>query len=131
MKAVIVDNFTSIWDSASTSRAWKMANIKLLYKGVAARTKLSNFRPTNITLVLYRMCLQVLRGRLQRRVEQTGFLGKLQNGFRTGKRMEDSLSVPIQAIELVRQEDRQPFTAYLGISKAHETVDLRLLRSPS
>lgn len=45
--------------------------------------------------------------------------------------MEDSLSVPIQAIELVRQEDRQPFTAYLGISKAHETVDLRLLRSPS
>ncbi|KAM7314814.1 hypothetical protein ISCGN_004598 [Ixodes scapularis] len=75
------------------------------------------------------MCTQIIRTRLQKWAEETEVLGELQNGFRTGRCIEDNLFVVTQCIEVAVQEGRPLYAAFLDISKAYDTVDRNILWS--
>ncbi|KAM7295530.1 uncharacterized protein ISCGN_025030 [Ixodes scapularis] len=71
---------------------------------------------------MYRVGMQVIRRRLQGWAEQKHVLGELQNGFRSGRQLEDNLYVLTQAIEIVQQEGRHLWAAFLDIEKAYDSI---------
>ncbi|KAG0424575.1 hypothetical protein HPB47_028201 [Ixodes persulcatus] len=106
MRAFLAENLTEILADAQAPETWKETRMKLLYKGKGEKADLGNYRLISITSVLYRMCTQIIRTRLQKWAEETEVLGQLQNGGQTTLR-----SVP-------------------GcISKAYHTVDRNILWS--
>lgn len=50
-------------------------------------------------------------------------MGELHNDYRTRRFIEDNLVVVTQCLEVVAQEDRQLYAAFLNISIASESVD--------
>ncbi|KAM7284816.1 hypothetical protein ISCGN_001910 [Ixodes scapularis] len=129
MRALVAENLTEILADAQVPETWKETRMKLLYKGKGEKADLGNYRPISITSVLYRMCTQIIRTRLQKWAEETEVLGELQNGFRTGRCIEDNLFVVTQCIEVAVQECRPLYAAFLDISKAYDTVDRNILWS--
>ncbi|KAM7291590.1 hypothetical protein ISCGN_028163, partial [Ixodes scapularis] len=129
MRALVAENLTEILADAQIPETWKETRMKLLYKGKGEKADLGNYRPISITSVLYRMCTQIIRTRLQKWAEETEVLGELQNGFRTGRCIEDNLFVVTQCIEVAVQEGRPLYAAFLDISKAYDTVDRNILWS--
>ncbi|XP_077564602.1 uncharacterized protein LOC144180069 [Haemaphysalis longicornis] len=65
--------------------------------------------------------------RLQRWAERRGVLGKLQAGFRVGRRIEDNLFVLTQCIEIALQTVSPLYVAFLDISKAYDLVNRDVL----
>ncbi|KAM7295203.1 hypothetical protein ISCGN_024708 [Ixodes scapularis] len=129
MRALVAENLTEILADAQVPETWKETRMKLLYKGKGEKADLGNYRPISITSVLYRMCTQIIRTKLQKWAEETEVLGELQNGFRTGRCIEDNLFVVTQCIEVAVQEGRPLYAAFLDISKAYDTVDRNILWS--
>ncbi|KAG0444711.1 hypothetical protein HPB47_013473 [Ixodes persulcatus] len=129
MRALVAESLTEILADAQVPETWKETRMKLLYKGKGEKADLGNYRPISITSVLYRMCTQIIRMRLQKWAEETEVLGELQNGFRTERCIEDNLFVVTQCIEVAAQEGRPLYAAFLDISKAYDTVDQNILWS--
>lgn len=87
---------------------------------------INNCRPIAITLVLYRMAMQVVKDWLERWAVRKGVLGKLQAGFQVGRRIED-LFVLTQCTEIALQTGSPLYVAFLDISKAYDRVNRELL----
>ena len=64
--------------------------MKLLHKG--GRTdELKNYRPIAIISDTCKLCMLMVRERIDKWTEESGMLGEIQGGFRRGKRTEDNL----------------------------------------
>lgn len=96
---------------------WKQSRLTPLYKGMEDRRDLCNHCPISVSPVLHQMGAQVIRDQLQRWAEK-GILREQQTAFHAGRRIDDSLFVLTQYIEIAKQTWRQHYAAFLDISQA-------------
>ena len=52
--------------------------------------------------MIYKLCMIIVRDRMNRWVEASGMLGNIQGGFRKGRRPEDDLLIMEHLIEMTR-----------------------------
>lgn len=129
MHEKMVDLIAQVLVEALIPVAWRRNKVSPLYKGSGDRRDPANYRPIAVTPVLYRVCVQVVRERLQSWAERKGVLGELQTGFRSGRGIEDNLFVLTQCVEIAQQTRRPLYVAFLDISKAYDCIDQGILWS--
>ena len=79
----------------------KECRVKLLHKG--GRTdELKNYRPIAIINITCKLCMLMVRERIDKWTEDSGMLGEIQCGFRRGRRTEDNLFMLERLIEMVK-----------------------------
>lgn len=122
MKEALQGALGDVLHGRDVPKDWRHGRVKLIYKGTGEKTDLTNYRPITVTSTMYRVGMQVIRRRLQGWAEQKHVLGELQNGFRSGRQLEDNLYVLTQAIEIVQQEGRHLWAAFLDIEKAYDSI---------
>ena len=70
-----------VLNGADILKEWKESRVKLLRKG--GRTdELKNYRPIAIINVTCKLCMLVVRERIDKWTEDSGMLGEIQDGFR-------------------------------------------------
>ena len=73
----------------------------MLHKG-GIRDELENFRPIAIISVMCKLCIMMVRERINEWTEDSGLLGEIQGGFRRGRRKEDNMFMLDRLIEMVK-----------------------------
>ena len=106
-----------ILNGADIPKEWKESRVKLLHKG--GRTdELKNYRPIAIKNITCKLCMLMVRERIDKWTEDSGMLGEIQGGFRRGRRTEDNL-----LIEMVKGRKEEIFVAFLDMEKAYDRVN--------
>ena len=62
----------------------------MIHKG-GNHSDMKNYRPIAIISIVCKICMMIVRDRINEWVEETGMLGDVQGGFRRGRRTEDNL----------------------------------------
>ena len=69
---------------------WKEGRVKLLHEGGRA-DELKNYRPIAIINLTCKLCMLMVRERIDKWTEDSRMLCEIQGGFRRGRRIEDNL----------------------------------------
>ena len=115
-----------ILNGADIPKEWKESRVKLLHKG--GRTdELKNYRPIAIINITCKLCMLMVRERIDKWTEDSGMLGEIQGGFRRGRRTEDNLFMLERLIEMVKGRKEEIFVAFLDMEKAYDRVNRKKL----
>ena len=115
-----------ILNGADIPKEWKESRVKLLHKG--GRTdELKNYRPIAIINITCKLCMLMVRERIDKWTEDSGMLGEIQGGFRRGRRTEDNLIMLERLIEMVKGRKEEIFVAFLDMEKAYDRVNRKKL----
>ena len=111
-----------ILNGAVIPKEWRESRMKLLHKG--GRTdELKNYRPIAIISITCKLCMLMVRERIDKWTEDSGMLGEIQGGFRRGRCTEDNLFMLERLIDMVKGRKEEIFVAFLDMEKAQkETV---------
>ena len=79
-----------VMNGGNISKQWIESRVVLVYKetGVSER---NNYRPVAIINVICKLCMIIVRDRINRWVEENGMLGEVQGGFRKGRSAGNNL----------------------------------------
>ena len=132
LKALEVDEveklrglMNGILNGADIPKEWKECRVKLLHKG--GRTdELKNYRPIAIKNVTCKLCMLMVRERIDKWTEYSGMLGEIEGGFRR-RRTEDNLFMLERLIEMVKGRKKEIFVAFLDMEKAYDRVNRKKL----
>ena len=114
-----------ILNGADIPKEWKESRVNLLHKG--GRTdELKNYRPIAIINITCKLCMLMMRERIDKWTEDSGMLGEIQGGFRRGRRTEDNLFMLERLIEMVKGRE-DIFVAFLDMEKAYDRVNRKKL----
>ena len=79
-----------ILNGADIPKEWKESRVKLLHN--TGRTdELKNYRPIAIIHITCKLCMLIVRERIDKWTEDSGMLDEIQGSFRRGSRTEDNL----------------------------------------
>ena len=84
--------------------------MKLLHKG-GRSDELKNYRPVAIISVICKLCMLMVRERIDKWTEDNGMLGEIQCGFRRGRRTKDNLFMVERLMEMVKRRKEELFVA--------------------
>ena len=97
-------------------RQQQQSRVKLLHKG--RRTdELKNYRPIAIINITCKLCMLMVRERIDKWTEDSGMLGEIQGDFRRGRRTEDNLFMLERLIEMVKGRKEEIFVAFLHMDQ--------------
>ena len=106
-----------ILNGADIQKGWKESRVKLLHR--AGRTdELKNYRPIAIMSVTYKLCMLMVRERIDKWTEDSGMLGEIKGSFRRGRHTKDTLFMLERIIEMVKGRKEELFMAFLDMEKA-------------
>ena len=74
-----------------------------------------------------KLCMLMVRERIDKWTEDSGMLGEIQGGFRRGRRTEDNLFMLERLIEMVKGRKEEIFVAFLDMEKAYDRVNRKKL----
>ena len=107
-----------ILNGADIPKEWKESRVKLLHKG--GRTdELKNYRPIATINVTCKLCILMLRERIDKWTE----VSEIQGGFRRRRRTEDNLFMFERLIEMVKGRKEEIFVAFLDMEKAYDRCE--------
>ena len=108
------------------SQKRRESKVKLLHKG--GRTdELKNYQPIAIINVTCKLCMLMVRERIDKWTEDNGMLSDIQGGFMRGRRTEDNLFMLERLIEIVKGRKEEIFVAFLDLQKAYDQVNRKKL----
>ena len=113
-------------NGADIPKEWKESRVKLLHKG-GRRDELNKYRPIAIISVICKLCILMVRERIDKWTEDSGLRGEIQGGFRRGRRTEDNLFMLERLIEMVKGRKEEIFVAFLDMEKAYDRVNWKKL----
>jgi hypothetical protein len=119
----LVEKFNEIFAGEKLPDDWRIGRIAVLPKEGVDNSKLENRRPLTITSIIYRIFMQVFKGRLQDEMEKENKIGPWQCGFRKGFRIEDNLFVLTQVREMAAKLGKNLVAGFIDIKKAYDMVD--------
>ena len=123
---VIAGLMNGILNGADIPKEWKENRVKLLHKG--GRTdEWKNYRPIAIINITCKLCMLMVRERIDKWTEDSGMLGEIQGGFRRGRRTEDNLFMLERLIDMVKGRKEEIFVAFLDMEKAYDRVNRKKL----
>ena len=106
----------SILNEADIPKEWKESRMKLLHTG-GKRDELKNYRPIAKISVICRLCMLMIRERIDKWTEDSGLLGEIQCGYTRGRRTKDNLFMLERLIELVKGKKDDIFVAYDRVNR--------------
>ena len=106
-----------VLNGANVPKEWKESRVVLIHKGGNAK-ELKNYRPIAIISVVCKLCMMIVKDRINEWVEETGMLGDIQGGFRRGRRTEDNLFMLERIIEMTKGRDDKLYVAFLDMEKS-------------
>ena len=107
-------------------KEWKESRVTLIHKGGSVH-ELKNYRPIAIVNIVCKLCMIIIRNRLNEWVESSRLLGEVQGGFRRGRRTEDNLFMLERMMEINRIRREQFFIAFVDMEKAYDRVNRKKL----
>ena len=111
-----------ILNGADILKEWKESRVKLLHEG--GRTdELKNYRPIAIINITCKLCMLMVRERIDKWTEDSGMLGEIQCGFRKERRTEDNLFMLGMLIEMVKGRREEICVAFLDMEKTYDRVN--------
>ena len=113
-------------NGADIPKEWKESRVNLLHKG-GRRDELKKYRPIAIISVIYKLCILMVRERIDKWTEDSGLRGEIQGGFRRGRRREDNLFMLERLIEMVKGRKEEIFVEFLDMEKAYDRVNRKKL----
>lgn len=113
--------FTGITNGAEISDNWREGRVVLILKPGGKADNIQDCRSLTVTSVLYRIFRWVLEDWVTGWAESARVLTELQNGFRTGRRLEDVFTLT-QCAEIARKEGCEIFCCFLDVDKAYDNV---------
>jgi len=119
----LVEKFNEIFAGEKIPADWRVGRIAVLPKEGVDNGKLENRRPLTITSIIYRLFMQIFKGRLQEMMENENKIGPWQCGFRRGFRIEDNLFVLTQVKEMAGKLGKNLIGGFIDIKKAYDMVD--------
>ncbi len=105
---------------------WKESRVNLIHKG-GSKKELKNYRPIAIVNVVCKLCMIIIRNRINEWIEHTDMLGDVQGGFRRGRRTEDNLFMLERIIEMTRARGDRLYVAFIDMEKAYDRVNRKKL----
>ncbi|KAH7934678.1 hypothetical protein HPB51_028954 [Rhipicephalus microplus] len=118
----LADQLSSILSGAEIPKGWRQGRITLILKQGGATDLLQSYHPITVTSVMYRMFAGILREWLSDWAETKNLLTELQNGFRSGRRLEDNILTLTQCAEIAKLEGRSLLCCFLDVQKAYDSV---------
>ena len=114
------------WTSGKLPQQWKDATIVTTYKRKGDKSDCGNSRGTSLLSVAGKVLARVMLQRLLTQVAET-VLPESQCGFRRGHSTIDMIFVARLLHEKCREQHRNLFLAFIGLTKAFDTVNRDLL----
>ena len=108
-----------IMNGGEISKEWKESRVTLIQKGGSVH-ELKNYRPIAIVYIVCKLCMIIIRNRLNEWVESSRLLGEVHGGFRRGRRTEDNLFMLERMMEMNRIRGEQFFIAFVDMEKAYD-----------
>ena len=115
-----------ILNGADIPKEWKESRVKLLHKG-GKTDELKNYRPIAIITITCKLCMLIVRERIDKWTYDSGMLGEVQGGFRRGRHTEYNLFMLERLIEMVKGRKEEIFVAFLDMEKAYDRVNRKKL----
>ena len=78
--------------------------MKLLHKS-GRRDELKNYRPIATISVICKLCMLMVRERIDKWTEDNGLIGEIQGGFRKRRCTEDNLFMLERLIEMMKKKE--------------------------
>ena len=103
-------------------KEWKESRVTLIHKGGSVH-ELKNYRPIAIVNIVCKLCMIIIRNRMNEWVESSRLLGDVQGGFRRGRRTEDNLFMLERMMEMNKVIGEQFFIAFVDMEKAYDRVN--------
>ena len=115
-----------IMNGGEIPKEWKESRVTLIHKGGSAH-ELKNYRPIAIVNIVCKLCMIIIRNRMNEWVESSRLLGDVQGGFRRGRRTEDNLFMLERMMEMNKVRGEQFFIAFVDMEKAYDRVNRKKL----
>ena len=106
-----------ILNGVDIPKEWKESRVKLPHKG-GRMDELKNQPPIAIVNITCKLCMLMVRERIDKWTEDSGMLGEIQGDFRRGRRTEDNLFMLERLIEMVKERKEE----ICGISGYGESI---------
>ena len=97
-----------------------------MYKA-GGEQELKNYRPIAIINVTCKMCMMMIKERLNNWMEETTFLGDIQCGFRRNRRKEDNMFMLERMMEMAAARGEELYIAFIDMEKAYDRVNRKKL----
>ena len=107
---------TEIMEGGRIPDEWKKSRVALIYKG-GGEQELKNYRPIAIINVTCKMCMMMIKERLNNWMEETNFLGDIQCGFRRNRRTEDNMFMLERMMEMAAARGEELYIAFYRYGK--------------
>ena len=119
--ACLVVLFNRIRDREQVPELWNKGNVSLIHKG-GVHYLLDNYRGITVMSTLGKLLSSILRERLDTVVERENILGEIQNGFRSGRSVDDNLLILRHVIEKSKAKGDKCFLSFIDLRKAYDRV---------
>ena len=113
-------------NGGSIPKEWKESRVVLIHKG-GNHSDMKNYRPIAIISIVCKICMMIVRDRINEWVEETGMLGDVQGGFRRGRRTEDNLFMLERMMEMAKVRGECLYIGFMDMEKAYDRVNRRKL----
>ena len=118
--------FNLIQKGGRVPEVWKTGRVVMVPKP-GDPMELSNYRPLTVINSMSGLFSKVLNGRLTKEVEEKGFLGEIQQGFRKGRSGAENTFVLNTILAMCAAKGKKPHLAFIDIKKAYDTVSREIL----
>ena len=108
-----------ILNGADIPKEWKESRVKLLHKG-GKTDELKNYRPIAIINVTCKLCMLMVRERIDKWTEDSGVMGEISE---EGGSTENNLFMLERLIEMMKGRKEEIFVAFLDMEKAYDRVN--------
>ena len=102
--------------------AWKVAALCMLIKPDKPPSQTTSYRPIILLGAIMKLFEQVIEKRIRKHLEDNGFFGKYQSGFRKSQSTNDHLFRLSQTIMESFNQDEHVIDAFLDVEKAFDNV---------
>ncbi len=116
-----------VWIKGEMPMEWRQAIICPLYKG-GEKSEVKNYREITLCCTAYKIYAMVLEGRMTKIVEEKGFLGDWQVGFRKGRGTMDNIYMLHTLVEKEISKVRGKVMAFfIDLKAAFDSLDRKEL----
>ena len=113
-------------NGGSIPKEWKESRVVLIHKGVNP-SDLKNYRPIAVLSIVCKICIMIMRDRINEWVEETGLLGDVQGSFRRGRRTEENMFMLERMMEMAKVRGECLYIDFMDMEKAYDRVNRRKL----
>lgn len=128
IKNGLIKVIRKIWKTGNIPEKWKQSIVVPLYKR-GDTENVENYRGISLLCSAYKVYAEILRKRLDKKVEDKGMLSESQTGFRKHRSTIDNIYTLTHIIqrEQEKEKDKKIYALFIDLKAAFDNVDRDIL----